>query len=409
MRQNKLENPNLIPLNIAFTLIASKSWMGGFNYLLNLVKALVSQTSSPVCCFIFCGEDAYSSDVDAFNGVGATVVSHPIFNATNRSKGLKQASIWGIDVAARDCFLEHQINLVFESASFYGWRFPLPTIAWVPDLQHRLMPELFSRFAWLRRELGFLFQLKSKRTVLLSSEAARKDFDTFYPQYKTQTEIVHFPPRLSREELVENPYEVLDLYQLPKTFVFLPNQFWKHKNHAVVIDALALLKQRGIPITVVATGNTHDPRHPKHYIDLLGKIKKYQLDEGNFRILGMIPRQHLLALLQTCAFLLNPSKSEGWSSTVEEAKFLGVPMILSDLAVHQEQAGTKAHYFSPDDSFALANYLEQNPILMPKIPRSIVLNEHEVMSDFAHKFINIAQKTVVTFDIGRNRNFSQES
>ena len=36
--------------------------------------------------------------------------------------------------------------------------------------------------------------------------------------------------------------------------------------------------------------------------------------------------------------LLNPSHFEGWSTTVEEARALGVPMLLSDLDVHLEQA-----------------------------------------------------------------------
>ncbi len=36
--------------------------------------------------------------------------------------------------------------------------------------------------------------------------------------------------------------------------------------------------------------------------------------------------------------LINPSQFEGWSTTVEEAKSLGVKMLLSDLEVHKEQA-----------------------------------------------------------------------
>jgi glycosyltransferase involved in cell wall biosynthesis len=36
--------------------------------------------------------------------------------------------------------------------------------------------------------------------------------------------------------------------------------------------------------------------------------------------------------------LINPSLFEGWSTTVEEAKSTGTPMILSDLGVHREQA-----------------------------------------------------------------------
>ena len=48
--------------------------------------------------------------------------------------------------------------------------------------------------------------------------------------------------------------------------------------------------------------------------------------------------------------LINPSRSEGWSTTVEEAKSFGVPMILSDIDVHREQTGGTARYFGAEDA-----------------------------------------------------------
>jgi glycosyltransferase involved in cell wall biosynthesis len=57
--------------------------------------------------------------------------------------------------------------------------------------------------------------------------------------------------------------------------------------------------------------------------------------------------------------VLNPSLFEGWSTTVEEARSLGVPLILSDLAVHREQAGTEAVYFDRYSGAALAAVLSK--------------------------------------------------
>ena len=62
--------------------------------------------------------------------------------------------------------------------------------------------------------------------------------------------------------------------------------------------------------------------------------------------------------------LLNPSLYEGWSTTVEEARSAGVPMLLSDLTVHREQAGDRAAYFSGGDAEGLANLLQSyQPLL----------------------------------------------
>jgi glycosyltransferase involved in cell wall biosynthesis len=71
----------------------------------------------------------------------------------------------------------------------------------------------------------------------------------------------------------------------------------------------------------------------------------------------MVPNEHVYALLQGCAALINPSLSEGWSTTVEEAKSSGTPMILSDLPVHREQAADRAAFFDPKSCDQLADLL----------------------------------------------------
>ncbi len=64
--------------------------------------------------------------------------------------------------------------------------------------------------------------------------------------------------------------------------------------------------------------------------------------------------------MRACTALINPSLSEGWSTTVEEAKSLGVPMLLSDLRVHREQAGDCAYYFDPEAAGQLASLMARH-------------------------------------------------
>ena len=73
----------------------------------------------------------------------------------------------------------------------------------------------------------------------------------------------------------------------------------------------------------------------------------------------MIPLDHVYALLRSSTALINPSRFEGWSTTVEEAKSFGVPMILSDLDVHREQTGGAARYFGINDPEMLADHLSE--------------------------------------------------
>jgi glycosyltransferase involved in cell wall biosynthesis len=64
-----------------------------------------------------------------------------------------------------------------------------------------------------------------------------------------------------------------------------------------------------------------------------------------------------MPLARAAIALINPSLFEGWSTTVEEAKSLGVPMLLSGIALHREQAGTRAQYFDPHSEFEAAECL----------------------------------------------------
>ncbi len=71
----------------------------------------------------------------------------------------------------------------------------------------------------------------------------------------------------------------------------------------------------------------------------------------------MISYPDLLHLIAGATALVNPSLFEGWSTTVEEAKALGTPMLLSDLAVHREQAGGRAQFFDPQNPQKLADLM----------------------------------------------------
>ncbi|NIO41379.1 MAG: glycosyltransferase [Burkholderiales bacterium] len=70
-------------------------------------------------------------------------------------------------------------------------------------------------------------------------------------------------------------------------------------------------------------------------------------------------RADLYALMRGSIAVVNPSLFEGWSTTVEEAKAIGAPLVLSDIAVHREQAGGDAVYFEPHSATQAAAALVQ--------------------------------------------------
>jgi glycosyltransferase involved in cell wall biosynthesis len=107
----------------------------------------------------------------------------------------------------------------------------------------------------------------------------------------------------------------------------------------------------------------------------------------------MIPTDHLYALLQSCTAMINPSMSEGWSTTVEEAKSAGTPMILSDLAVHREQAGGLATFFDPKRYEQLADVLENYTPLdcddRAELAASAAGSSEAAVKRYAHDFLQV--------------------
>ncbi len=170
--------------------------------------------------------------------------------------------------------------------------------------------------------------------------------------------MVPFAVELTQEAFAVGAEDVRARYALPERFFYLPNQFWKHKNHAMVIRAVALLRDRGIGVVVAASGTQADPRHPHLTDELRALVATLGLQE-QFRFLGMVPRPDVYALMRAALAVLNPSAFEGWSTTVEEAKALGVSLMLSAIPVHREQVGEAAVYFDPQSADSLAQVLER--------------------------------------------------
>ena len=381
------------PLRVAFPHISRSLWAGGYNYQSNLFAALARYCPAEIAPIVFAGINDDSAELAALAQIpGVDVVQSRVFD--RRRSGLVAALAFGLDQAAATEFRTKNIDLVFENARFFGWRLPFPAIAWLPDFQHRQLPHLFSLAARCRRDLGFRVQIASGRRILLSSESAFRDFRKFYPSSAGNVSVVRFATQPAPDLLAANPGNVMMKYRLPTKYFYLPNQFWRHKNHQVVVDALAILKRRGFEVVVAATGSTQDPREPDYFKRIMRQVEALGL-ETNFRYLGMVPTDHVYALIRTSMALINPSRFEGWSTTVEEAKSFGAPMILSDIDVHREQTEGTSRYFGVDDPEMLANHLSDAfQAAEPVVPRDLLPNLDQRVRVFATEFANAAKSAM---------------
>lgn len=349
-------------IRFAIPPIGGQEWFGGWIYMRNLVRALALYGDPDIETLVFVGQDkANDPFIAELSALERTrIVIEPAFDAYRRNEGTLRALLTGRRAAVVNAFRREGIDVALDWATYYGWRCEMPIIAWIPDFQHRALPHLFGKPAWYRRDLGFRLQIAASEKILLSSEAARADCHSYFPSSHSKTHVARFAVPVDDWPEPEAAKRLVAEAGIPRDFIFLPNQLWHHKNHAVAIEAAGILAERGSDRVIVATGRGSDPRRPGYREELINRITVSGA-AANFILLDGVDYALVQAMMVSANALLNPSRFEGWSTPVEEAKAIGTPMLLSDIPVHHEQA-PEARFFGPDDAVALVDAIDACPV-----------------------------------------------
>ena len=160
----------------------------------------------------------------------------------------------------------------------------------------------------------------------------------------------HCPSPFIKELPAKDSTEILKLYQLEHGYFFYPAQFWAHKNHFRIIEAVKLLHEEGIKCRVVFVGGDQGNYT---YIDEI--ISDYGLG-GNIKSLGFIPVEHMSALYKGCLAVVMPTFFGPTNIPPLEAWSIGKPLIYSKHL--SDNVGNAAILVEPDDEISLANAMK---------------------------------------------------
>ncbi len=379
-----------------------KSWMGGINYRINLLNAVAGMRGRRIEPVLMVSSRTPDELLTGFPKV--EIVRDGRLTEGTRLRRVRQVLERGLgrDPILESLFRQHRIDAVLHTNQL-GGRAGLPVIGWIPDFQHRRLPHLFQADDRARRDRGYRKLAANVTTVMVSSADARSDLLAFAPEADGKCRILHFVSTMDTSRIGITRADLLAKYDLPDGYFHLPNQFWAHKNHKVVIEALGRLKAGGKRIVVAATGHTADSRQPEFFPRIQALVK--QLDvENEFRILGLVPHEDVRALMFHAAAVINPSHFEGWSTSVEESKSIGRRVLLSDIPVHREQAPQRGAFFPPDDPDALADRMVE-ALADYSVEREAVFTEaaqaqlSERLNVFATEFQDIVLDAKRRFDM----------
>ncbi len=339
-------------IRVAWRIHNTPDWIGGLNYFRNLFAAVMglhNRRIQPVLLgdpeqFPSCFRSAeFVPNLYERNGWRPARILSSVERLILRNGGAMARHL-----------RRHHVR-VFSHGEVLGSRSPIPAVGWIPDFQHRHLPEFFSKTEMAIRNSIHALMAKEMQGVIFSSQNALQDFCRFFPQHRCRKFVLNFVAAPAYEELP--PVEgVVRKYDIAEPFFLIPNQVWAHKNHSVVLEALKKLDRTGSCPLVINTGQTKDSRNPDYFNALARRVEAAGLSE-RLRFLGLVDYSHVAVLMRAAICVINPSLFEGWSTVVEEAKTLGKRLLLSDIAVHREQAPERASYFGPHDADALASLM----------------------------------------------------
>lgn len=353
---SRATHPRCGPMRLGMTLIGHGQWRGGLNYQRTLLQLLAGHLVGVVEPRVFVSAENLKLAQEVFGPeLAAMVLVDDRVRGAGTGRRAVSAMLAGYDRVFARLMVEHDIDVVFETARYYGPQFPLPILAWMPDFQHRHLPHLFRQRDWWKRDIGFRAQTRAGRVIMLSSETARADCERFYPSSRGRTRVVRFTPSIDGSEARARLDTVRERYGLRSRYFYLPNQFWIHKNHSIVLDAVIHLRDTkrldDLP-PIVMTGGVSDHRAKGYFQNFMHRLKAESLAPWLIH-LGEVPAGDVLPLNSGALAVVNPSLFEGWATSVEEAKCLGTPLVLSDIPVHREQA-PHARFFKPTSGADLA-------------------------------------------------------
>lgn len=240
---------------------------------------------------------------------------------------------------------------------FEGFSIPLVkplsgrTIVTIHDMR-RMQPEA-GRFDRLLFNAVVGKAFRESDHVITVSEAMKKEILGFYPGITASVIYNGIDAKGFGNVSDADKQAVSRKRKLPHEFILAIGHFEQRKNYLRLIDALALLRDRGSAPHLVIVGNDSGERKA-----IEARISAENLS-GQVKILSGLSDLEVRCLYKLCSLFVFPSSYEGFGIPILESMASGCPMVLSDIPVFREITQDQGFYFPHDDPEAMAFAIEQ--------------------------------------------------
>lgn len=267
---------------------------------------------------------------------------------------------WDMHSWMEECGVE---LMLYPSPHRLSFEAGLPFVMPIHDLQHRLLPqfpEVRAEGEWERREYLFRNAVRQATLLLVDSLTGEEDVLRCYSPIGVTRERLRVLPFLPAcrpdARVAEQRFAALRAaLQLPERYLFYPAQFWPHKNHRRLIEALGMLAERhGLRIPLMLTGSHHGALRDAAFHDVMARARELGVAD-QVRHLGYVCDDDVTALYSHAAALVMPTFFGPTNIPVLEAWACDCPVVTSAIRGISEQCGDAALLVDPRSAAAIAD------------------------------------------------------
>ena len=222
----------------------------------------------------------------------------------------------------------------------------IPTVSVIYDLQYRAYPQFFMHEEWIERENNFRTAYQKANYLIAISEFVRQT--VIETANLSPDRVIAVPIGLLRTPAQrENEHagnELFESHSLQRgEYILYPANFWKHKNHAMLLTAFNLYRgaKPDSPLKLLCTGAPG--ARAEAFCDA---VRRMGLADWVVYP-GYVTPDEYDRLLSSAFAVIFPSLYEGFGIPVLEAMVAGVPVLCSKVTSLPEVGGEAVLYFDP--------------------------------------------------------------
>jgi glycosyltransferase involved in cell wall biosynthesis len=244
---------------------------------------------------------------------------------------------------------------IFPAQESLAYQFPGTAIATIHDLMHRYephFPEVRSLFRRGIRDHRFGSLARECSRVLVDSEVGRRHVVESYGADPARIfALPYIAPGHISSARERSDFD--STYRLPPRFLFYPAQFWRHKNHTRLLEALKLTVADCPDIQLVLSGGFR-----YEYQRVLAKVRQLDLAD-RVHFVGYVPDGDLRGFYVRARALVMATFFGPTNIPPLEAMAAGCPAVVSGIYAMPEQLGEAGLYFNPSSVEDIAGQIRR--------------------------------------------------